>query len=310
MTTVLITGVGGGLAGMVAGALAAQSGVRAIGVDTAPPAVEPPGVETLLLNQADQPLPALLRSIQPDVVVHMAQPPDDTAGQDGDLAGAALLDLCAEAGVRRVVLSSSTLVYGARHDLPAFVDEATPLGRAGVTGRLRDYAEGERRAAELSAGKADLTITILRCAPIAGAQVATPLTRYLRQPTPNTLLGFNPRIQVLHPDDAAIAFALAVLIDDRAGAFNIAADPPLTLGQAIRLAGRQPLPLPGPIFDLADRPGVAQAVGTLPFDVAFLRYSCVGDTRRARQELGWTAQHSAEDALRELAPALEVEANG
>jgi UDP-glucose 4-epimerase len=297
MTTALITSIGGALAGMVAGALAAQPGVRVIGVDTAPPEIAPPGVETRVLAPDQVALAELLRSTEPDVVVHMA-PAGEATALDHALTATTLLGACAATGVRRVVLRSSTLVYGARHDLPAFVDEATPLGRAGVTGVLRDYAEGERRAAELK--ESGPKVTILRCAPLVGGRVATPLARYLAQPMPYTLLGFNPRIQVLHPDDAVIAFALAALVDDLAGPFNIAADPPLTIAQAIRLAGRQPVPLPNGLLGMAAWPGPAQAAATFPFDIAFLRYPCIADTRRARERLGWAAQHPAEEALREV----------
>ncbi|HWQ13190.1 MAG TPA: hypothetical protein VNL77_10335, partial [Roseiflexaceae bacterium] len=78
-----------------------------------------------------------------------------------------------------------------------------------------------------------------------------------------------------------------------------------------------PLPLPGQVFAVAELaregplPGVgaalsalagpaARALGELPFDSAYLRYACVADTGRARA-LGWQPQHSAEDALHELA---------
>ncbi|HET9221002.1 MAG TPA: epimerase, partial [Roseiflexaceae bacterium] len=131
------------------------------------------------------------------------------------------------------------------------------------------------------------------------------------QPAPRTLLGFDPRIQVLHAADAAVAFALAVLVDGVSGAFNIAADGPLTLTHAIQLAGRRSLPLPGPLLNIADFFGgsTTRLTGGLPFDPDFLRYSCVADTSRARQELGWLPQHSADKALRQLAPERELAVN-
>jgi UDP-glucose 4-epimerase len=104
------------------------------------------------------------------------------------------------------------------------------------------------------------------------------------------LLGFNPRIQVLHPDDAAAAFALAAR-HTASGAVNLAAADPLPLAQAIRLAGKQPAPLPGMLLRTTD----------WPYGRDFLRYSCVGDTRRARAVLAWEPTYSARSILRELA---------
>jgi UDP-glucose 4-epimerase len=144
-----------------------------------------------------------------------------------------------------------------------------------------------------------LHIAILRCAALAGGGVASPLARYLAQAAPRTLLGFDPRIQVLHPADAAVAFALAA-VSTFAGPLNIAADQPLTLAHAIRLAERRPLPLPGPLLDLASITGAQALPGLLPFPLAFLRYPCVADPRRARAELGWQPQYSAVEALQHL----------
>jgi UDP-glucose 4-epimerase len=207
------------------------------------------------------------------------------------------------------VLRSSTLVYGARHDLPAFVTESTPTHATGQAGLLLNYVEIERFVVDFIGKRPNLAVAMLRCASIVGGGVSSPLARYLSQPTPRTLLGFDPRIQVLHPEDAAVAFALAALVDDIDGPFNIAADGPLTISHAIRLAGGQPLPVPGPLFNASELLGGGRRIGALPFPTDFLRYSCVADTQRAYDILGWEPRYTAEAALRELAPPLQVAVN-
>jgi UDP-glucose 4-epimerase len=299
---------------MVAGALAGQDGVHVIGVDRAP--AEPPllGIDSRVSNLRGQILLELLRDVGADVVVHLAQFGEERAapGREAAVRGNVintmeLLGACATAGVRRVVLRSSTLVYGARYDLPALIGESAPVHMPSLPGLIRDYVEIGRFAADFAHKRPDLSIVALRCAGMVGAGVSSPLSRYLGQPAPRTLLGFDPRSQVLHPSDAAVAFALAALADEVSGAFNIAADGPITLTRAILLAGRQPLPLPGPLLDIGGLLGGAAA--RLPFEPGFLRYSCVADTGRARDELGWVPQHSAEQALRELAPERELAVN-
>jgi UDP-glucose 4-epimerase len=315
MTTVVVTGIGGRLAQMVAGALAGQADVRVIGVDRAP--AEPPmlSIDSRVSNLRGQALLELLREVGADVVVHLAQFGEERAapGREAAVRGNVittmeLLGACATAGVRRAVLRSSTLVYGASHDLPALIGESTPLRMPSLPGLARDYVEIGRFAADFAQRRPDLSIVVLRCAGLAGGGVSSPLSRYLSQPAPRTLLGFDPRIQALHPADAAVAFALAALVDGVSGTFNIAAEGLVTLTQAILLAGQRPLPLPGLLLDIAGLFGgsAIRMTGELPFDPGFLRYSCVADTRRAREELGWLPQHSADKALRDLVPDREL----
>src|SRR5690348_5421065 len=117
MTTALITGIRGRLAALVAGTLAGQADVHVIGVDRAPPEIALPGVEMRASNLRGRPLLELLRSTGADVVVHLAQmgeersaPGRETAVQGNVISTMELLGACAAAGVRRVVLRSSTLV--------------------------------------------------------------------------------------------------------------------------------------------------------------------------------------------------------
>jgi len=318
MTTVLVTGIGGRLAQLLAGGLARQAGVRVVGVDRAP--VEPAlsGIETHISNMRGKSLVEVLRDSGAEIVIHLAQFGEENAapGREAAVRGNVittmeLLGACVAAGVRRAVLRSSTLVYGARHDLPALVTEATPPHMPSRASLARDYVEIGRFVADFASKHPKLALTSLHCAGLVGGGVSSPLSRYLCQPMPRAMFGFDPRIQVLHPIDAAAAFALAALADDIAGPFNIAADPPLTLSHAILLSGRRPAPVPGVLFSAAGLLGgdTARVTGALPFDPDFLRYSCVVDTRRAQDVLGWLALHSAEEALRELAPPREVAVN-
>jgi len=313
MTTALITGINGRLALLVAGLLATQPDMRVVGVDRVLPDVPIAGVEVHPSDMRGRSMRDLLRSIGADVVVHLAQfgeerpfPGREMALRGNVLTTMELLGASVAAGVHRAVLRSSTLAYGARHNLPLFVSESTPLRSTGGANLQNDYIEVEHFAEGFVEKHPDLAIVVLRCANLVGGTISSPFARYLGQRAPSTLLGFDPLIQVLHPDDAAVAFTLAVLVQDAAGPFNLTAEGPLTLGHAIRLAGRQPLPLPGPVFDITRLLGAARSIGELPFDIDFLRYPCVADARRARDVLGWEPKHTAEEALRQLSPAQEV----
>jgi UDP-glucose 4-epimerase len=325
MLTVIVTGIAGRLARLVAGVLASQPHVHVVGLGrTLPESLD--GVELATCDFHGAALRELFHHHTPDVVLHLDQPDEEhpsvprDAGSRGSVYRAIeLLGAAAATGVGRVVLRSSTLVYGARRDAPVFLDEQAPLVATPHANLTHDYAEIERIAADFARRHPALAVIRLRCAGIVGNGFPSPLARYLSQDTPRTLLGFDPRIQVLHPHDAAVAFALAAL-SPAAGPFNIASERPVTLSHAIRLAGRQPLPLPAPAFATAAlvREGrlgglatfaatlAARAtalIGPLPFDSAYFRYACVADTRRARAELGWMPQHTVAEVLREFGAA-------
>jgi UDP-glucose 4-epimerase len=259
------------------------------------------------LDPTDPRFVDMLRDERVNTVVHLTLAGEEQPAYHGEetlqrniINSMVLLGACARAGVRRVVLRSSTLIYGAHMRNPAFLSEECPPRLQSLTGLLHEYAEIDIRAAEFASTHPAIEVVRLRCAGLVGDGIWSLLAHYLTQPIPRMLLGFDPRIQVLHPDDAAVAFVLAAL-GSATGAFNIAANDPLMLVQAVRLTGKQPLPVPGLLLN--GRMPLGQWRGTSgawPFPESFLRASCVADTRRAGRELGWTPHHHARDILRSL----------
>ena len=115
-----------------------------------------------------------------------------------------LLAACQKApSVRKLVVKSTTAVYGSSPRDPAlFTEDMEPraLPRSG-------YAKDPSRSRATSAGSAAVapTSTSRCCAsPTSSARSSTrPLTRLLRRcPSCPTVLGFDPRIQFCHEDDA------------------------------------------------------------------------------------------------------------
>jgi UDP-glucose 4-epimerase len=312
MKTILVSNIHSPLGQRIAQQLAAHATVRLVGLsdDPAPPPAGCAAVQcpSLARYTSGPDLAELLRVWQVDTFIHL-----DIAGEDAPapahehrfqhnvLGTMAVLGACLAAGVRRVIVRSSTLVCGARPNNPAFLNDQHPPTTAMARSLVRDYSENELFAARFAQSHPELELLVLRCAGLVGQGVWSPLNHYLTSRAPRTVLGFNPRIQVLHPDDAAAAFVQAALGSAR-GTLHIAADDPLPLKQAIRLAGRQPLPLPGLLINLALFLSQRSLVlGAWPYDLAFLRLATVGDTRRAQMLLHWQPAHSAHAALCELA---------
>lgn len=303
MTNVLINGIDGLLGAGVARLLSADPSVQLIGLGRSTPPAPIGRAEFLTAKLSGRQLAELLRAEAVDVVIHLdfagaerAAPSREAAVQQNVLGSMELLGACAAAGVRRVLIRSHTGVYGASPLNPTFITEDRPVAR-GLHGLLRDYAEVEQFVAEFGPRHPELAVACLRCAPMIGAW--SPLMDYLAGPGPRMLAGFDPCFQLLHYQDAAAAFALAA-VAPAAGAFNLAADDTICLSQLIKLAGRQPVAQLEPLVAMGLAMGNRSALGDWPFDISFLRHSCVADTQRARGELGWAPAHSAAASLAAL----------
>ncbi len=307
MTTVMVTGIGGVLGSLVAGILATQPRMRVIGAGRVAPEQAPADVEMRVCDMSGETLLAMMRAAHVDAVVHLDISGEEEAlpyeipGRGNVYRAIEVLGACHAAGVKRIVMRSSTLVYGARADAPLFLPETAPLSGGAPAGLLQDYIEIERLVADFKTRHPDMRITMVRCAPVAGHGVRSPVVQFFcRRPAP-VLAGFDPRVQVLHIHDAAVALALATLNDQVDGAFNVAAHPPLLLSQAILMSGGQPLPLPLLVFQATSLlEPVRSLIGALPFPIEHLQYACVGDTRRAACELCWEPQRQPDETLREL----------
>jgi nucleoside-diphosphate-sugar epimerase len=105
----------------------------------------------------------------------------------------------------------------------------------------------------------------------------------------------------VHGADVGEAYRLAALSPDARGAYNIAADPVLDRDELARVLRARHVTVPTRVVrGLADLTYRARLhpvpPGWLDMGLAVPTMS----TRRAREELGWTPRHSADDALVEL----------
>jgi UDP-glucose 4-epimerase len=146
---------------------------------------------------------------------------------------------------------------------------------------------------------------MLRYQPEIGPGLDTPLGRYLSLPIVPTQLGFDPRLQPLHADDATGALEAAVRNPVR-GPVNVAPSGSISLSRALRLARRPTLPIPHPLFEpalarLGDRLGAGALYGDA---VRFLRFGRGVDNARLRSDVGYEPAFDAEGAVRDFAASL------
>jgi len=310
---ILITGVANFWGTGLARALLADPAVeRVVGIDTRTP---PSGVASqITLLDADLRTPqlrTLIRATAVDTIVHTDIPqfpePGRAARQLHDLTVMGTLSLLAAAGdlptLRTLVVRGSASIYGSEPAAPAFLSEEMAL-RPGATRFQRDLGEIEKLAEGLARRRPDVVCTVLRAQPVIGARLDTPITRLLRAPVVPVMLGFDPRVQVLHEDDSIAVLHRAVHHPVR-GAVNVAGAGTISLNAAIRRMGRPAVPVPHPLFGTVA--GAARRLGLPPMSddtVRYLRYGRGVATDRMTEELGFTPRYDTPGAIDAVAADL------
>jgi len=187
--------------------------------------------------------------------------------------------------VRHVVVKSDGAVYGAGPRSPSIVSERSKLEATG--GRYqRDLEQMELFVRETAERHDHVDYTILRLAPIFGPTIENAISAYLTLPGVPTLLGFDPRLQLLSEGDALRAF-LHAIDQPVPGTFNVAGRGQLYLSRILRLGRRVPQPLPKRAFHAALR-GLARSGIVLPkHTIALLKHGRVMDTTAMESVLGF-----------------------
>jgi UDP-glucose 4-epimerase len=157
--------------------------------------------------------------------------------------------------------------------------------------------EAEEHAFSFSRRYPTLGVTVLRLATLFGAGVHTFYTRIFSKRVVPVLLGYDPLVQLLHPDDALDAVD-AALAAGPSGVVNVVPRDTLTLLTALHLSDKLTVPVPHlvayPTAELWWGTGVGAAPGGF---VDYVRYLFVADGEKAQRELGFEARYSSRDAL-------------
>ncbi|GDY29474.1 NAD-dependent epimerase/dehydratase family protein [Gandjariella thermophila] len=321
---VLVTGVSRFLGGYLAARLAGNPDVeRVLGVDTVPPSrdlLRRMGRAEFVRADIRNPLIAkVISTARVDTVVHAsvtanpAGPSGRTTLKEMNVIGTMqLLAACQKSPlVRKLVVKSTTAVYGASPRDPAVFSEEMGPKDLPSSGYAKDAVEVEGYVRGFGRRRPDVQITTLRFANFIGPRIDTVMTRYFSLPIVPTVLGYDARVQLLHAEDALAILERATL-HDLPGVFNAGGDGVLMLSQAIRRAGRIPLPVPSlmvPTVGTVIRS--ARLVDFSPDQMRFLNFGRVVDTTRLKQEFGltprWTTREAFDDFVngRGLCPFID-----
>jgi UDP-glucose 4-epimerase len=307
VSRIAITGGASYLGSRVLRRLVEARGADAVvAVDIAAPPTTLRGVRhrmvDLTLPGADRRLIEVLRDEDVDTILHAAffTTPRRDAAYAHELESIGTLHLAAAAaaaGVRHLLLRSFTAVYGASGQNPSFVTEDRRPGDHSRLTWVRDKVEAEDHAFSFSRRYPSLGVTVLRFATLLGPGVHTFYTRIFSKRVVPVVLGYDPLVQLLHPEDA-LAAVDAALAKGPCGVVNVVPRATISLLTALHLANKLTVAIPHvvayPVADVWWGTGVGEAPGGF---VDYARFPFVADGEKARLELGFEPVHTSRDAL-------------
>jgi UDP-glucose 4-epimerase len=320
---IVVTGATGNVGTSVLRALAGDDRVEEIvGVARRLPRWRNPRTNWVQADVSASPLEHAFRGA--DAVIHLAwliQPSrDENMLEATNVTGSRrVFEAAAAAGVGALVYASSIGAYSPGPK-DRRVDESWPTDGIPSSFYSRHKAAAERALDEIEAAHPEMRVVRLRPGLIFKREAAQEIRRLFAGPLlPSPLVrpGLIPVLpapeglvlQAVHADDVAEAYRLAATEERARGAYNIAAEPVLDVPALARLLRARPIKVPAKALRVAAE--VTWRAHLQPTPPGWLDMGLavpVMDTRRAREELGWTPRRDAGEALLELLEGMRSRA--
>ena len=251
---------------------------------------------------ADVSLAEILKKENCDTLIHTALPttPPKNESKSHEFIAIGtyyIFNACSAAAVRKVVMVSTSDIYGAFPSNPNYLTEKMPT-RGHLQSRfLSDKSDAEKQALKYQKKHPDRIVTILIPCTVLGPSINSYKTRYFQRPFVITMLGFDPLLQFVHEDDVIEAM-IKFIDEDHAGIYNLAGDGVLPLSRVIELCGKLNVKLTQIGFK-----SMVQLLWLLDLSPApsshvnFLRYLCIADNYKMKKDIGFTPKHTTKEAL-------------
>jgi UDP-glucose 4-epimerase len=222
-----------------------------------------------------------------------------------------------EAGVPALLYASSVGAYSPGPK-DRRVDESWPTGGTPTSYYARHKAEVERRLDRFEREAPDVRVVRMRPGLVFKKEAAQGIRRLFAGPfLPGPLVRPefikvvpdvpNLRSQIVHSYDVGEAFRLAIVNDEARGSFNLATEPVLDPAEIGRILDARPVPVSAQVARASAR--LSWLLRMQPVSEGWLDMAMsvpIMDTGRARRELRWEPQRSADEALLDLLEGLRT----
>jgi UDP-glucose 4-epimerase len=311
---VLVTGISSYWGGRVAQVLEQRDDVEVVvGLDTRDPTIPLERTEFVRADSSYSILSRIVRATQIDTVLHSHLVVDSTASSGRalhEINVIGTMNILAAAGapgspVRKVVLKSSALVYGANYQDPNEFREEMHRTRPARTAVERSLVEVEAFLRDFADDNPHIAVTLLRFANVLGDDIDTPFVKALRQPIVPEIFGFDPRVQFVHEDDVVDALMYATT-NDVPGVYNVAGDGNLPWSEVCAIVGKRRIALPPIMTALAAEPLRMLRVWDLPQEaLMLLRYGRAVDNDRYKRA-GFRYRYTSAGTVEAFARGLRL----
>ena len=312
---VLVTGLGTFWGSHLAQELEQRDDVEVVvGLDTREPRLPLERTEFVRADSSYSILHRIVQATKVDTILHTHLIVDSTT-----LSGRAMheinvigtMNMLAAAGaagsmVRKVVVKSSTLVYGANFKDPYYFREDMPRTRGPRTSVERSLLEVASFVRDFAEDNPHVIVTKLRFPNVLGDRLETPFSRALRMAVVPEITGFDPRLQFAHEDDVTGALVYATA-HDVPGVYNVAGDGTLPWSEVCAIVGKRRVAMPPVFTALAAEP--LRMLGMLempPEMLSLLRYGRAVDNQRFKKA-GYHYKYSTAGAVDAFARSLRLE---
>jgi len=300
---VLITGLSTFWGGLLAAHLESAPEIEVIvGLDVDEPTVPLERTEFVRADSSYSALSRIVSATQPDTILHTHLFVDSTLTSarrvhEQNVIGTMNLLAAASASpsVRKVIVKSSTLVYGADRRDPYYFREHHSRSRPPTTVIEASLLEAEDYVRDFVRDSPHVVTTILRFANVVGGMLETPLTRLLERPLVPQIFGFDPRMQFVHTDDVVGALEFGVG-HDVPGIFNVAGDGIVVWSEVLAMVGRPAAPI-APVGTTLVAAVLRRLGVDLPVELVDLLRSGRGVDNRRYRAAGFRYRYTTAGAL-------------
>ncbi len=307
--SVLVTGAGGYVGSLLIESLATDPGGLGtiVAMDVREPSERLDGITYVTMDIRDPSLRRVLGEHGIGTVVHLAaivtpgRTPDRDLEYSIDVGGTEnVLESCLDAGVRKVIVSSSGAAYGYHADNPHRLGEDDAL-RGNVEFAYADHKrQVEEMLTEWRSRHPELGQLVFRPGTILGRGTRNQITDLFDRPIIMGIRG-APTPFVLIWDEDVVACLRRGIFTDLTGVFNLAGDGVLTLAEMAERMGKRYVAVPARVVR-----GVLAVLQRLrltqygPEQVDFLRYRPVLANRRLKDEFGYVPQKTTSEVFDEF----------